>query len=96
MLTGYILHEILEPERPADALAYLALTPLGSLLTGFVSARLGLSIAFIVNGLLCLAGAIVFGVRLPRLRLQVRRSTSTCTSCRHSPPASRRQANWKP
>jgi archaemetzincin len=26
ILTGYILHEILEPERPADALAYLALT----------------------------------------------------------------------
>ena len=26
VLTGYILREILEPERPADALAYLALT----------------------------------------------------------------------
>jgi archaemetzincin len=26
LLTRYILHEILEPERPADALAYLALT----------------------------------------------------------------------
>jgi archaemetzincin len=26
VLTGYILHEILEPERPAGALAYLALT----------------------------------------------------------------------
>ena len=26
MLTGYILHDVLEPERPADALAYLALT----------------------------------------------------------------------
>lgn len=26
ILTGYILHEILEPERPAEALAYLALT----------------------------------------------------------------------
>jgi archaemetzincin len=26
VLIGYILHEILEPERPADALAYLALT----------------------------------------------------------------------
>jgi pimeloyl-ACP methyl ester carboxylesterase len=26
VLTGYILHELLEPERPADALAYLALT----------------------------------------------------------------------
>jgi archaemetzincin len=25
VLTGYILHEVLEPERPADALAYLAL-----------------------------------------------------------------------
>jgi archaemetzincin len=26
VLTGYVLHEILKPERPADALAYLALT----------------------------------------------------------------------
>jgi archaemetzincin len=26
LLTRYILHEVLEPERPADALAYLALT----------------------------------------------------------------------
>jgi archaemetzincin len=26
VLTGYILHEILEPERPIDALEYLALT----------------------------------------------------------------------
>ncbi len=26
VLTGYILHELLEPERPPDALAYLALT----------------------------------------------------------------------
>jgi archaemetzincin len=26
VFTGYILHEVLEPERPADALAYLALT----------------------------------------------------------------------
>jgi archaemetzincin len=26
VLTGYVLHEVLEPERPADALAYLALT----------------------------------------------------------------------
>jgi archaemetzincin len=26
VLTGYILHEVLEPERSADALVYLALT----------------------------------------------------------------------
>jgi len=26
VLTGYVLHEVLEPERPNDALAYLALT----------------------------------------------------------------------
>jgi archaemetzincin len=26
VLTGFILHDVLEPERPADALAYLALT----------------------------------------------------------------------
>src|SRR5262249_52894881 len=29
LLTGYILHEILEPERPSDALAYLAMTASG-------------------------------------------------------------------
>src|SRR5438445_5307584 len=26
VLTGYVLHELLKPERPADALAYMALT----------------------------------------------------------------------
>src|SRR3954454_24927641 len=26
VLTGYVLHELLEPERPADALTYVALT----------------------------------------------------------------------
>jgi archaemetzincin len=26
VLTGYLLHEVLEPDRPADAVAYLALT----------------------------------------------------------------------
>lgn len=53
-------------------LASQGMAPLGSLLTGFVSVRLGLSITFFVNGLLCLASALVFGARLPRLRVLVR------------------------
>jgi MFS family permease len=52
-------------------LASLGMAPLGSLLTGTMAARLGLSMAFLVNGLLCLTGALLFGVRLPRLRALV-------------------------
>lgn len=55
-------------------LASLGMAPLGSLLTGMLSVRLGSSITFFVNGLLCLTGALLFGVSLPRLRVQVRPS----------------------
>jgi MFS family permease len=48
-------------------LAFLGMAPLGSLLTGVLAAWLGLPITFLVNGLLCLAGAAFFGFSLPGL-----------------------------
>jgi MFS family permease len=43
-------------------MAFLGMAPLGSLLTGVLAAWLGLPIAFLINGLLCLAGAALFGL----------------------------------
>jgi MFS family permease len=47
-------------------MAFLGMTPLGSLLTGVLAAWVGPPITFLVNGLLCLAGAALFGLSLPR------------------------------
>jgi MFS family permease len=53
-------------------MAFLGMTPLGSLLTGVLAAWLGRPITFLINGLLCLTGAVLFGLSLPRLRVLVR------------------------
>jgi MFS family permease len=53
-------------------LAFLGMAPLGNLLTGVLAAWLGLPITFLINGLLCLVGAALFGLSLPRLRVLVR------------------------
>ncbi len=53
-------------------MAFLGMAPLGSLLAGAVAARAGLKVAFVVNGALLLAGAVVFAFHLPRLRTLVR------------------------
>lgn len=53
-------------------LAFLGMAPLGSLLTGVLAARVGLTVTFLINGLLCLGGAVLFGLSLPRLRALVR------------------------
>ncbi len=53
-------------------MAFLGMTPLGSLLTGVLAAWLGPPITFLINGLLCLAGAALFGLSLPRWRVLVR------------------------
>jgi MFS family permease len=53
-------------------MAFLGMAPLGSLLTGVLSAWLGPSITLLINGLFCLAGAVFFALNLPRLRALVR------------------------
>jgi MFS family permease len=53
-------------------MAFLGMAPLGSLLTGALAAWFGPPITFLLNGLACLSGAILFGLSLPRLRVLVR------------------------
>jgi MFS family permease len=53
-------------------MAFLGMAPLGSLLTGVLAAWLGPSITLRINGLLCLTGAVLFAVSLPRLRVLIR------------------------
>jgi hypothetical protein len=53
-------------------MAFLGMAPLGSLLTGALAAWLGPPLTLMCNGLLCLAGAVFFGLSLPRLRTLVR------------------------
>jgi MFS family permease len=53
-------------------MAFLGMAPLGSLLTGALAACLGLPITFLINGLLCLSSAALFGLTLPRFHVLVR------------------------
>jgi MFS family permease len=53
-------------------MAFLGMAPLGSLLTGVLAAWLGPPITLVINGSLCLTGAVLFGISLPRLRVLVR------------------------
>jgi MFS family permease len=52
-------------------MAFLGMAPLGSLLTGALTAWLGVPITCCINGLLCLTGAVLFGLRLSRFRALV-------------------------
>jgi MFS family permease len=49
-------------------MAFLGMAPFGSLLTGYVAGTLGIPLAFIMNGCICLVSAVLFFVLLPRLR----------------------------
>jgi MFS family permease len=53
-------------------MAFLGMAPLGSLLTGTLAARFGMSLTLLGNGLACLAAALFFTIRLPHLRALVR------------------------
>jgi MFS family permease len=53
-------------------MAFLGTAPLGSLLAGFIAARVGPLRTITAGGIACVIGGIVFGLRLPRLRSHVR------------------------
>src|SRR5579884_416936 len=53
-------------------MAFPGMAPLGSLLTGMLATWLGLPLTCLINGLLCLAGAALFGFSLPHLCVLVR------------------------
>ena len=53
-------------------MAFLGTAPLGSLLAGFIAARVGPLRTITAGGIACVIGGIVFGLRLPKLRSHVR------------------------
>jgi MFS family permease len=53
-------------------MAFMGMTPLGSLLAGFLVSQVGLAHTFQIAGITCMAGSIAFALQFRRLRTQVR------------------------
>lgn len=53
-------------------LAFLGMTPLGSMIAGSLAQRCGAPLAIMVGGACCAAGGLLFALRLPRLRPLIR------------------------
>lgn len=53
-------------------MAFLGTAPIGSLLSGVLADRIGAAETIQLGGLMCIAGGITFGLKLPRLRELVR------------------------
>jgi len=53
-------------------MAFMGMSPLGSLLAGFLASHYGTANALAVGGLVCVAGSILFSLQYPRLRAVVR------------------------
>jgi MFS family permease len=54
------------------SMAFLGMTPFGSLFAGAVAAQIGAPWTVIAGGIVCLAAAAVFAIQLPNLRSLVR------------------------
>jgi MFS family permease len=75
--TNTILQTIVEDDMRGRVMAFytmafLGTAPLGSLLAGFIAARLGPMRTIATGGIACLIAGIVFALRLPKLRAHVR------------------------
>ncbi len=53
-------------------LAFFGMGPLGSLLSGCLASTLGIAAAFLICGMVCVTGSLVFAALLPGLRRAVR------------------------
>jgi MFS family permease len=54
------------------SMAFIGITPLGSLFAGALASRFGAPLTIAIGGAACIAGAAAFATRLPHLRAQVR------------------------
>jgi MFS family permease len=54
------------------AMMFMGMMPIGSLVEGWVAERIGAPITVMGGGLVCIAGAAVFNIRLPKLRVMAR------------------------
>ena len=53
-------------------ISFMGMMPIGALVEGWVAERIGAPLTVMGGGLVCIAGAIVFNVRLPKLRVMAR------------------------
>jgi len=72
-----ILQTIVDDEKRGRvmsfyAMAFLGMVPFGSLLAGYLAARIGAPRTMMVNGAVCLIGSLWFARRLPAIREIVR------------------------
>jgi MFS family permease len=54
------------------AMSFMGMAPIGALVEGWIAERIGAPYTVMIGGCVCVAGAIVFNVRLPRLRAMAR------------------------
>ena len=54
------------------AMMFMGMMPIGALVEGWIAERIGAPLTVLAGGVVCIAGAIVFNVRLPRLRVMAR------------------------
>jgi MFS family permease len=54
------------------SMMFMGMMPVGGLLGGFLANRLGAPLTVIAGGVVCIAGAVVFGLRLPMIRTEGR------------------------
>jgi len=53
-------------------ISFMGMLPIGSLVEGWIAERLGAPLTVMGGGLVCILGAIVFNIRLPKLRVIAR------------------------
>jgi MFS family permease len=54
------------------SMMFMGMGPFGALVAGAIADRLGAPIAVIMGAIVCLGGAIIFGMRLPHIRAEAR------------------------
>jgi MFS family permease len=54
------------------AMMFMGMSPIGALLQGALAERIGAPYTVVIGGFICVAGAIVFNIRLPALRIVAR------------------------
>ena len=54
------------------AMSFMGMAPIGALIEGWIAEHIGAPYTVMIGGVVCVAGAIVFNVRLPRLRAMAR------------------------
>jgi MFS family permease len=53
-------------------ISFMGMLPIGSLVEGWIAQRIGAPLTVMGGGLVCIAGALVFNLRLPKLRVLAR------------------------